>query len=507
MRLRVLIGIAFLLALAFTPISCHEAKMHVGSKMFTESVILGEVATLIAKDAGESCLHYRQLGGTKLVYDALCAGEIDIYPEYTGTITEEIFSKRQVSGIAEMRQLLSADGIQMTDPLGFNNTYAIGIKKELADERGIESITDLTRHPDLRLGFSNEFMDRSDGWPSLQQHYALPQQDVKGMDHELAYRQLDEGIVDAIDVYVTDAKIRYYDLVLLTDDRDFFPVYDAVYLFRTDLDQRAPNVVQGLSRISGQISESDMKEMNGLVELHREVENRVAQRFLAERLGVQVEIEEQTTAARIWQHTVEHIDLVRQSLIAAILVAIPLGVLATRRPQVGQVILGIVGIIQTIPSLALLVILIAPVNKLGLSSVGGGSTTAVIALFLYSLLPIVRNTHAGLTGIPVSMTESAAALGLSPSARLRLVELPLASPTILAGIKTAAVINVGFATLGALIGAGGYGQPVLTGIRLNDTGLILQGAIPAALMALAMQGLFELIERRFVSQGLRIKSE
>jgi osmoprotectant transport system permease protein len=136
---------------------------------------------------------------------------------------------------------------------------------------------------------------------------------------------------------------------------------------------------------------------------------------------------------------------------------------------------------------------------------GIGGRPAIVALFLYSLLPIVRNTYAGLNDIPSSLRESAEALGLTPFARLRLIELPMAARSILAGIKTAAVINVGTATLGALIGAGGYGQPILTGIRRDDVGMILEGAIPAAILALAVQGAFELAERFLVARGLRLK--
>ena len=158
-------------------------------------------------------------------------------------------------------------------------------------------------------------------------------------------------------------------------------------------------------------------------------------------------------------------------------------------------ILGTVGVIQTLPALALLVFMIP--------LLGIGGPPAVVALFLYSLLPIVRNTHAGLAGIDEPLRRSALALGLSPAARLRHIELPLAAPVILAGIKTSAVINIGTATLGALIGAGGYGQPILTGIRLDDVGLILEGAVPAALLALAVQGGFELAERRLIPRGLR----
>ena len=132
---------------------------------------------------------------------------------------------------------------------------------------------------------------------------------------------------------------------------------------------------------------------------------------------------------------------------------------------------------------------------------GIGAKPALVALFLYSLLPIVRNTATGLRDIPVSLRESAEALGLPARARLLRIELPMASRSILAGIKTAAVINVGTATIGALIGAGGFGQPILTGIRRDDLSMILfEGAIPAALLALAVQGAFDLAER-WLSQG------
>jgi osmoprotectant transport system permease protein len=155
------------------------------------------------------------------------------------------------------------------------------------------------------------------------------------------------------------------------------------------------------------------------------------------------------------------------------------------------VVFAIADILQTLPALALLVFLIP--------WLGIGYAPAIVALFLYSVLPILRNTHTGLADIPRDLRESAEALGLPRMARLRYVELPLAARSMLAGIRTAAVINVGTATLGALIGAGGYGQPILTGIRLDDTSLILEGAVPAAVLALLVQWIFGRMERRWVA--------
>jgi osmoprotectant transport system permease protein len=172
-------------------------------------------------------------------------------------------------------------------------------------------------------------------------------------------------------------------------------------------------------------------------------------------------------------------------------------VFAAKNEHAGNFVLSIVGVIQTLPSMALLVFMIP--------LFGLGAVPAIAALFFYSLLPIVRNTYAGLTQIPTPTRESAEVIGLPSSARLKLIELPLAMPSILAGVKTAAVINVGTATIGALIGAGGYGAPILTGIRLSSISLILQGAIPAALMAVLVQYLFSWFERWCVSPGLRLK--
>ncbi len=503
---RLVAVVVVLLLLAFTPLSCRPAGVKVGSKKFTESVILGEMISLLIGEADISTAHYRELGGTQLVFQALVSGDIDIYPEYKGTIREEILAGRNIDSDADMQSALEAQGVLMSRPLGFNNTYALGMQKSRARKLGIKKTSDLVRHPDLVFGFSNEFIDREDGWPNLQRHYDLPQSDVNGLDHDLAYRQLRLAAIDVIDVYTTDAKIEIYDLAVLEDDLSYFPRYDAVLLYRADLQNRSPSAIRAALRLENNVSESEMMTANSRVELDRVSERRAAADFLKEKLGVSTEITEETIVGRIWDRTIEHLDLVRKSLIPAILLAIPLGILASKRPRCGHVILAVVGIVQTIPALALLVILMPPIANLGLASVGLGSVTAVVALLLYSLLPVVRNTYAGMQGVAGGYHESAEALGLPPVFRLMEIELPLAARSILAGIKTAAVINVGFATLGALIGAGGYGQPIISGIRLNDTGLILQGAIPAAALALLVQGGFDVAERYFVPKGLRIKS-
>jgi len=471
----------------------------VGSKKFTENVILGEMATLLARDQGLPVEHRRELGGTRVLWNALRRGDIDVYPEYTGTIIEEILHGSDRPSGASLDDTLSTFGVAKTPPLGFNNTYALGMRREEARRLGIHTISDLRKYPDLKIGFTNEFLDREDGWPGLQKRYNLPFRNVRGLDHDLAYRGLTSGAIHVIDMYSTDAEITKYDLVALEDTAGYFPVYDAVLLYRLDLASRFPAFVEALKSLAGKITAADMIAMNARAKIQRIPEAQVAADFLSRHLDLATAAQSPGFGHRLMSTTRDHITLVLISLMAAIVIAIPLGIIAAKCERAGRVILGAVGVVQTIPSLALLVFMIP------LFGIGG--PPAVVALFLYSLLPIVRNTHAGLQDIPLSIRESAMALGLPAGVRLRRIELPLASRSILAGIKTSAVINVGTATLGALIGAGGYGQPILTGIRLDDMALILEGAIPAALLALLVQGIFDLADRVLVPRGLRLESE
>jgi len=494
-RIVLLIFVGFMFCLHVPPVSAASQPVTVASKTFTESVVLGEMLRLLAIKAGSEAVHRRQLGGTRVLWNALRNGDIDAYPEYTGTLLQEIFAGQRLHGLDDLQKALRARGLRMTAPLGFNNTYAIGVKASLARRLKLDTISDLKQHPKLVMGFSNEFMDRADGWPGLKKRYQLPQQNVNGLNHDLAYRGIEAGTLQVTDLYATDAEIAYYHLRTLKDDLGYFPEYKAVILYRAELAQRAPKLVALFNRIAGHIDAQTMSAMNARVKIQGQPEARVAADFLAKTFDMKFQVVKQNAIKQFWQHTLEHLQLVGISLLAAILVSVPLGIFAARYQRLGHLILATAGILQTIPSLALFVFMIP--------LLGIGGPPAIVALFLYSLLPIIRNTYAGLKDIPHAVIESAQALGLPPRASLRIVELPLASRAILAGIKTSAVINVGTATLSALIGAGGYGQPILTGIRLDDIGLILQGAVPAAALALIVQGMFELIERRILPKSLR----
>jgi osmoprotectant transport system permease protein len=483
--------LALLAALALAGAARAET---VGSKKFTESVILGEVARIALDRAGIPASHRRELGGSRILWDALRAGEIDVYPDYTGTLRFEILARQHLPDDAALPRALAAQGLAMSPSLGFSNGYALAMRADVARRLGISTISDLAAHPDLTVGLSNEFVARADGWPALARAYGLTALKVRGIDHDLAYRALASGQIALTDAYTTDAEIAAYGFTLLRDDRTFFPRYDAVFVYRKALPAEARRVLDGLA---GTIDEATMRELNRKVTIDGLSEETAARIALGDSPGGASEPADSGRAARILDRTIEHLELVAISLIAALLVALPLGIVAARRRRLGALVISATGLLQTIPSLALFVILIP--------LLGIGAAPTIAALFLYSLLPIVRNTHAGLTGVPPALLDSADALGLSRAARLRLVELPLALPTIMAGIRTAAVIAVGLATLGAIIGAGGYGQPILTGIRLNDTGLILEGAIPAAVMALVIEALFQLLQNAVTPRGLRLQ--
>ncbi|HTV51693.1 MAG TPA: glycine betaine ABC transporter substrate-binding protein [Steroidobacteraceae bacterium] len=455
----------------------------VGSKVFTESVILAEIVTQTLRRAGIPAEHRRELGGSRVLFDALRNGEIDAYTEYSGTLYQELLGPPAPGQTPE--QQLAAEHLAVASHLGFSDNYVLGMRAALAARDHIQTLSDLQRFAHLRLAFSNEFMSRADGWAGLRRFYALPQQGVRGLDHELAYRALEAGDIDITDLYSTDPEIIRYGLTVLRDDRHFFPPYSALLMVR---DSVSPAARRALARLDGTISTEAMARMNASVLLDHRTESEVAAQFLDRLLGpARAGPAASTRWSEFLTYTGEHLLLTGVALAAAVLIGLPLGILAARRPPVARVVLGAAGVIQTVPSLALLVFMIP--------LLGIGFAPAVVALFLYSLLPIIRNTCSGLLDIPRPLRESAIALGLTEWARLRLIDLPLATRSVLAGIKTAAVICVGTATLGALVGAGGYGQPILTGIRLNDIGLILEGAIPAALLALLVQWLFDALER------------
>ncbi|HEY2342968.1 MAG TPA: glycine betaine ABC transporter substrate-binding protein, partial [Chthoniobacteraceae bacterium] len=454
-----------------------------------ESYVLGEIIRESFRRDGIEAEHKQGMGGTIILWEALRNGQIDVYPEYTGTIQQEILKKGGPVSPSQMGRELAGYGITMSAPLGFNNTYALVMRRSEAARLGIRKISDLPTHPELRFGFTHEFLDRADGWQPLRSRYRLPQSSVNAIDHGLGYSALANGSIDLKDAYSTDAKIAEYDLVALEDDLAFFPRYEAVLLYRNSL---PPAATAALRKLEGTIDESRMIRLNAEAERSRNYTLAASGYFSSTS-----DIPTESFTHQLLRWISRHLELAGVSLLLAILVGVPLGIIASRSRIAGQFILAVVGILQTIPSLALLALLV-PVPGLGISS-----RTAITALFLYGLLPIVRNTASGLQDVSPGIRDSAVALGLSPRAQLQKVFIPMASRSILAGIKTSAVISIGTATLAALIGAGGLGEPILSGLNLNDHVTILKGAVPAACLALLVQGLFDFLDRILIPKGLR----
>ena len=334
----------------------------IGSKKFTESYVLGEIAKRTLNDAGIPAEHRQGMGGTIIVWQALRGAQIDAYPEYTGTIAEEILKDRQLHSAAAIREALSNFGVGMTEPLGFNNTYALIMRRDRAQELGIRTISDLQKHPELKIGLTHEFLARQDGWQPLAARYRLNPQSVIGIDHALGYAALQNGSIDVKDAYSTDAKIAEYDLVVLEDDVGFFPKYEAVFLFRASMRKDA---IAALRKLGGTLDEARMIQLNAEAE-------RTKNYTRAANLYFRDDVESATSAGEPFSHklarwTVRHLQLAGFSLLLAIVVGIPLGIFASRGGVVGHAILGFASIVQTIPSLALLALLV-PIPFFGISA-------------------------------------------------------------------------------------------------------------------------------------------
>src|SRR5256885_8312554 len=230
----------------------HADTLRIGSKRFTESYILGEV--LRRTVAGKIPVEHRPgLGNTGIVFAALKAGSIDLYPEYTGTIAREILKVEGNPSIEDLNSALASQGIGVAVRLGFNNTYALAMREDRARSLGIRTLSDLAKHPSLKLGLSQEFIGRTDGWPGLKAAYKMPHATPSGLDHGLAYEAIAAGKIDVMDIYSTDAKIERYALRVLEDDRKYFPSYEAVLLYRLGVPERLSEAWPAAGELRGAV--------------------------------------------------------------------------------------------------------------------------------------------------------------------------------------------------------------------------------------------------------------
>ncbi|MGB5247270.1 MAG: glycine betaine ABC transporter substrate-binding protein [Woeseia sp.] len=471
------------------------ASVSIGGKNFTENYILSEIAAQLLEARGYDVQRRMGLNGTKIIYEALINDAIAVYPEYTGTITEVILHQPELSELTEIRAALARLNLTLLDPLGFNNSYAIAVSEEFAERENISRISDLRGRANLRVALPHEFLERSDGWPQLTRHYGLSLP-ARGIEHSLAYNAMDEGKIDVTAVYTTDGEIKRSGLRVLEDDLNYFPRYLAAFLANESLPPDAREIIGSLS---GRIDEARMQALNLQALDPRFSIAEVASGFLVSEGLVAEAAATSSILPQLLRNTQRHLKLTAIALLLAVLAGVGIAVSVHRYRGLSNAFLYVTGLLQTIPSIALLALMIP--------LVGVGQKPAIIALFLYSLLPIARSTITAMHAIPPAYRQVAAAMAMTRIQELRYVLLPLAMPHVLAGIRTAAVICIGTATLAAFIGAGGLGDPIVTGLALNDSSLILQGALPAAGLAILTELFFGGVERWLVVPHMRSNSQ
>ena len=470
--------------------------VRVGAKRFTENYILAEIMSQYLESKGFEVKRRFGLGGSLIAFQALREAEIDIYPEYTGTLLQGIFRKKKLNDIS-LQQLLSEKGLEILFLFGFNNSYTLIMNGNEAKNLGISKISDLTRYPNLKGGLSGEFQGREDGWKELKKTYGL-KNSIRSIEVPLTYQALKNHKVGFVEAYTTEPLVKKYQMIFLRDDKNFFPIYDAVALVRKNL---SSDLKKFLSAFKDRIHLEQMTALNQRANEGVSFEQ-IAKDFLIhqgfvkkENLGGSPSRETFSywnfmDFRALWRRIKTHLFLTVSAVLLACLVTLPVAAFVVHRPKLAQWVLSFVGLLQTIPSIALLTFMIP--------FAGIGYKPALMGLFIYSLLPILRNTYTALKGIDPKILISARGIGLYPWEIFFSIKLPLSLPMILAGVRTATILNIGTATLAAFIGAGGLGEPIVTGLALNDVGILLEGAIPAALLAVVVDFFFGLLHRFLV---------
>ncbi len=500
-----------------TPAFSANNHIVVGSKNFMENKLLAEIFAQLIE--ARTNLHVeRRLGlaGTQVCFEALRTGAIDLYPEYTGTGLVSILQQPPTGDSRTALNTVRAEFLHKWDlwwlnPLGFENSYALAVPRAQRAGTSLRTISDLAAvSPSLTAGLGYEFIKRPDGLPGLEKRYDLKFHHVQAMQQSLKYQAAAGGKIDVLDVYTTDGRLAKYDFVVLEDDRQFFPPYEASGVIRGSTLKQHPELGPVLGLLTNAFDAKTMRRLNYRLQEGGESVEEVAGDALSALQLLSIDTKKTHPAshqegffAYLWSNrsslinrTFEHLTLAGLALGLGILLAIPLGLLLERHQSWAEPIIRGIGLTQTIPSIALLAFMI-PVFGIGM-------LPAVIALWIYSLFPIVRNTFSGLRDAAPQAVESSRALGMTEWQILHWVRLPLAAPVIMAGVRTAGVITVGTATLAAFIGAGGLGVPIVAGLQMANSIVILSGALPAAALALMIDGALSKVEDWVRPRGLKL---
>ena len=499
------------------PAFSQEDRIVVGSKNFMENKLLAEIFAQLIEARTELSVERRLgLAGTQVCFEALRTGAIDLYPEYTGTGLVSILQQPPTGDSRTALNVVRSEFLKRWDlwwlnPLGFENAYALAVPRSRTAGTPLRTISDLARiAPSLTGGFGYEFINRPDGLPGLETEYGLTFQRVQAMQQSLKYQAAAAGEIDVLDVYTTDGRLSVYDFVVLEDDRQFFPPYEASGLIRGSTLAQHPELGAIMGLLANAFDAETMRQLNYRLQEGGEPLEVVARDalsdlhlFVTDNADPEPVPHQEGLFAYAWskrttlmRRTVEHLTLAGLALGLGILVAVPLGLLLERHQTVAEPVIRGIGLTQTIPSIALLAFMI-PVFGIGM-------LPAVIALWIYSLFPIVRNTYSGLRDAAPQAVEAARALGMTEWQILYWVRLPLAAPVIMAGVRTAGVITVGTTTLAAFIGAGGLGVPIVAGLQMANTTVILSGALPSAALALVIDGFLGKVETWVRPRGVAL---
>ena len=501
-------------SLAFT--RDNNKQLVIGSKIFTENILLAEMLALLLEEKHNfKIIRKFNMGGTKLVFDSLKNKHIDIYPEYTGTGYAMLLKKSGETNPKKTYRIVKSEFLKKFQmvwslPLGFENTYTLAVQAEDTRFQKFQSISQLKGHIALfRLGMGHEFVERKDGFDNFSKKYQLhfKKNQLVTMNSALMYSALNNKEVDMIMAYSTDGRIKAFNLKTLKDDKSFFPSYEAAYLTRQDVLETWPEVQAAFTDLENNINEKEIISLNNQVDQLDYGLSQTARNFLIQKKLLVDKAQKLQKVSLIdyyiskkkyfFKILIEHLVLIFVSLFFALCFSIPIGIWAVRNALVEKVVFSLVNTLQTVPSIALLGLLIP--------LLGIGFVPAVSALFLYSLLPLIRNTFEGIKNVDRIYIEASAGTGLSAWQILIFVQIPLALPVILAGMRISTVIVVGTATLAAFIGAGGLGDPIFRGIATLDSRLIFLGAVPACLLAIILDTGVAFVENLVISKGLKLE--